>query len=243
MTFTLRRALLGGLAPALATAVFLAPGATAEAQEVSVDVGVDLTSSYIWRGFQFDRKPQIQPWISLTRGGWTVGTWGSYGLNGDYKEQDLWVSYFRELGTGSFSITLFDYYFTEDFGDWSSWGGVKDGEPTGAHTLELIAEYFGPEDLPIRLLVASTVYNDPSSSVYAEVGYDYSALGLDWGATAGALLRDGGYYGLGSSALTNLSLGASRELATLGGRPLAAGALLMHNPKDKDTFFAVTLSF
>jgi hypothetical protein len=91
--------------------------------------------------------------------------------------------------------------------------------------------------------VATTVYNDPDPSVYAEVGYTHAALGLGWEATAGALLQDGGYYGLGRGGWTNLAIGVSRSLATLAGRPIVAGARVVHHPELRDTYLGFTLSF
>jgi hypothetical protein len=240
----------------LAAAVFLIAAGPLQAQgettgvsggaggrSVGVEAGADLVSSYVWRGFQYDTRPHIQPWAAITVGRWTVGAWGSYGLRGNEMEQDLWISVAGDLPVGSFTLTLFDYYFTEDFRDWTEWRGVRDGEPGGAHTLELMAEYVGPETLPLRLLVATTIHNDPKSSLYVEAGLDRQALGLDWDATVGALLRDGGYYEIGERGWTEFGLAASRALMEVAGRPLVAGANVVHNPLLGHTVFGLSLSF
>ena len=222
-------------------ALVVAPSAGAAQAELGY--GAAVVSRYVWRGFLYSSTPQIQPSVTVTTGGWEFGTWGSYGVDFDYKEQDQWVAYTAALPSGSLTFTLNDYYFTDDFGDFFEWGGVEDGEATGAHTLELMAAYDGPETFPVHLLLASTVYNDPEASIYGEIGYGVAAGGFDWTGLAGYVFKDGGYYETGEGGLTQLALNASRTLGSLGPLELYATGWVVHNALAADTYFILEIGF
>ena len=213
------------------------------AQESRVSYGAGLLSRYVWRGMEYSTTVQVQPWIQANLGSLELGTWGSYGIDGEYLEQSQWITWTHALPRGSLGVTVTDYYFTEDFSDFFDWGGVEDGVATGAHTLEAILAYEGPEERRVRLLLASTFYNDPGPSVYAEAGYALERVGLNWAAQVGYLLHDGGYYELGSGGLTNLTLSASRLLGTWLSREVLAASYLIHSPKLGKTHLAVEITF
>lgn len=227
----------------LAALALVLSAAPASAQGVAFTWGGELVTRYVWRGIPYSRVAQAQPWVQATRGPVEVGTWGSYGIDGEYKEQDLWVGYTFGLPQGALKVTLNDYFFTSDFSNYFDWGGAVDDSVTGAHTLELVADYEGPDAFPLKLQLASTVYNDPSPSVYGEVGYGLSALGLDWSAAAGAVLADGAYYAMGEGAVTNLALNVSRTLVSFGNTALYGGAWAIHNPDREETYFVLVLGF
>ena len=46
------------------------------AQAQSVDLGADIMSRYVWRGTDFGNTAAIQPSLSFSSGGFTVGAWG-----------------------------------------------------------------------------------------------------------------------------------------------------------------------
>jgi len=52
---------------------------TAQAGDVSISVSADYVSEYVFRGVSF-ANTAIQPGISISKGGFTVGTWVSTGL-------------------------------------------------------------------------------------------------------------------------------------------------------------------
>lgn len=231
------------LATLAALPALLTPGADAHGQALEVTGGVDLVSRYVWRGVPLSRPLNAQPWLSAEAGSLSAGTWGSHGFDGEYSEQDLWLAWHAGIPGGSLTLTLLDYYISDGLADYFRWGGVEAGSATGAHTLEVAVAYAGPEGLPVRALAAWTFYNDPGGSLYGEVGYDRSALGLDWSATAGGLLRDGGFYAVGHAGVTNLSVAASRTVATLAGRSLYARGTAVHNPELGDTYLIFGFGF
>ncbi|NJD20478.1 MAG: hypothetical protein FIA95_14500, partial [Gemmatimonadetes bacterium] len=87
------------------------------AQEGRLSFGAGLLSRYVWRGMEYSTAVQAQPRVQVNLGSFELGTWGSYGLDGDYLEQDQWITWTRPLTRGSLAVTVTDYYFTEDFGD------------------------------------------------------------------------------------------------------------------------------
>jgi len=74
--------------------------------------GVDLYSSYVWRGSKF-AGPSVQPSVKLTTGGLTAGVWGSYDFT-SYKETDPYISYSSPIGL---SVGVTDYYYEGDITD------------------------------------------------------------------------------------------------------------------------------
>ena len=212
------------------------------AQAPSVSFGAGVLSRYVWRGMPYSTHVQAQPWIQVDLGAFAVGAWGSYSAD-DYQEQDQYVTWTHPLPRGALAVTVSDYYFTEDFGDFFDWGGVEDGVATGPHTLEASVAYLGPEERPVQFLLASTFFNDPGPSVYAEAGYALDRLGLSWSAQVGCLLHDGGFYELGRAGLTNLTLSASRLLGTWRSRDLVSTGYLIHNPELGRTYLALEIVF
>ena len=72
----------------------------------SVDAEADIVSAYVWRGM-YQTGVSIQPGLSLSVGGLTLGAWGSTDFSSDFKELDFFISY----ETGGFSVTLNDYWW------------------------------------------------------------------------------------------------------------------------------------
>ena len=87
-------------------AVMSAFSAKAE-DSIKFNAGVDLYSRYFWRGLTFGNGPQFQPTVNMNKGGFTIGYWGSYDLNGaGYTESDLYASYATSFGL---TATVTDY--------------------------------------------------------------------------------------------------------------------------------------
>ena len=93
----------------------------AKAQEV--DAGLDIYSSYVWRGIKFGEGAAFQPWVEFSSGGFALGAWGSYCVSdNEAAEADLYASYGFDLGeNASLSLTLTDYYFPGTTGAPVSW--------------------------------------------------------------------------------------------------------------------------
>ncbi|MDE7070218.1 MAG: hypothetical protein K2O63_06900, partial [Alistipes sp.] len=66
---------------------------TRRSGRVTVDAGMDLVSSYIWRGIYLG-GPSFQPSVTMRAGNFTLGAWASVDfVASSYKEVDLQVRY------------------------------------------------------------------------------------------------------------------------------------------------------
>jgi len=74
---------------------------------ISITIGVDTYSNYIWRGTKFGMGPALQPSIKITAKGFTLGSWGSLDASG-YTESDIYASYTFDSGL---FVGITDYYF------------------------------------------------------------------------------------------------------------------------------------
>jgi Bacterial protein of unknown function (Gcw_chp). len=71
---------------------------------VETSVGADIVSGYIWRGQDLGGV-SVQPSLSVSYKGLSLGAWGSVGLESkDTKEFDLTLGY----STGGFSVSVTD---------------------------------------------------------------------------------------------------------------------------------------
>jgi len=236
-------------APTVVLALALLTGTLPQSvngQTPEFSVAGEVASRYVWRGLSLSSSLNIQPYASVTIGALDLGLWSSWGMEG-YQEIDWSIGYSLELPRGSLYVAVNDYFVTGDgisFGDYWDYGGVEDGEPTGAHTVELMVEYSGPEEFPIRALLAKNFYGDPDGSWYGEVGGAVSAAAFEIAPVIGMTLSASPYYyGPSSATVTQLGLTVSREIFSFGDRSLYASGAAIHNPDWKETYWVFALGF
>ncbi len=88
-----------------------------KAQEVEVSTGVDLYSTYVFRGVAFS-GPSWQPSFEVSTGGFAIGAWGSQDFASNFQEMDLYAGYSFDFGL---YLGLTDYYYPgSPFGDGDS---------------------------------------------------------------------------------------------------------------------------
>lgn len=186
----------------------LAPLGSARAQSFSLNA--DIVSRYIWRGLDYGESVSIQPALTFTAGGFSIGSWANYGFSpdaGGANEHDLWASYtFETASAGSFSLGLTDYYFPNlapDFFDYA------DG---GSHAIEPFVSYTGPESFPVTLFGGMFVHNDDDNSVYLSATYPFTVSDVDLAFTAAGSPAESALYATGGPALLNVSLTASKTV-------------------------------
>ena len=70
------------------------PNVNAQEEEESPwSAGLDIYSSYIWRGTKFGSGPAFQPSVSFSTGGFEIGAWGSVSASTDEAfEMDLYAN-------------------------------------------------------------------------------------------------------------------------------------------------------
>ncbi len=228
-------------------ALCLASLMAAPVQAQSVDVGADIVNRYVWRGTDFGNAAAIQPGLSYSNGGFTVGTWGSYSTgfstSGAEEELDLYVSYGLETGGGTFSVAVWDYYFpgSSNFLDYSS------AEEGGAHTIEPSVSYTGPEAFPISLTAAIFTYGSANNPIWLEASYPFSVEDVDMSIAIGGTPSDeDGAFGVAGgdsdTGLTKLSISASKSIEITDSFSLPISGSYYVNPYKAESYFVFGVS-
>lgn len=200
---------------------FLKPD-DAKAQELST--GVDLYSTYVFRGIAYS-GPSIQPSVEFSAGGFAIGAWGSQGIDGNagspgFQEMDLYTSYSFDFGL---SLGLTDYYYP--------------GSPYGdedSHALELNLGYSAGN----LSLAGNYIFNEAENAgslgedMYFEAGYSAGAADLFIGAGDGWHSTDGDF------ALVNLGIGTSKDIVITDSFTLPLSGAVIYNP-DSEQFYIV----
>lgn len=200
------------------------------------NTGVDLYSSYIWRGSKFGTGAAIQPTIEFSKGGFAIGAWGSVstgGWDGAFEtddngtttfvgseafEADLYASYSFGFGL---TLAVTDYYF----------GGDYFGK--GSHFFE---PSIGFEAGNFSLLGAYML-GDGVKDAYAEASYSFGSASLFVGAGNGQYTKDGKFM------LCNVGIGTTKEIKVSDSFSIPVSGSVTLNPSTQGFFLAVGLSF
>lgn len=208
-----------------------------KAQEWST--GLDIYSSYIWRGAKFGTGPAFQPFVDYTTGGLSVGAWGSVNASADEAlEMDLYLSYSFDFGL---TVGLTDYYFGIEDGDSI---GVSDGDVEydqlgfldygELHYLEPMVSYsIGNFSLTAAYMLLPD-FSD--GDTYLEAAYAFGPVDLTVGAGDGAYTADGAFN------VCNLSLGTSKEISITDKFSLPVSGSVTLNPSTGGFYIAVGVS-
>lgn len=217
----------------------------ANAQDkVETSVGADLVSGYVWRGQELGGV-SIQPALSVAYKGFSIGAWGSVGLEStDTKEFDLTVGY----ATGGFSLSVTDYWFNmagDQAAKYFQYGSHNDAN---SHVFEAQIGYdFGPVAFNWYTNFAGAdgvkQNGDRAYSSYVTVAAPFKLGGVGWTVEAGATPWETSFYGSNGLAVVNLSLGASKEIKITDSFSLPLYATATWNPRTEGAYFVVGISF
>lgn len=188
-------------------------------QAQSWDTGLDIYSSYIWRGAKFGSGPAFQPYVEFGAGGFAIGAWGSVSSSYDEAlEMDLYAGY----DFGPVSIAVTDYYFG---GDWTD-GDMHYIEPSIGLALG---------DFSLMGAYMTSDANDVSDT-YLEAGYSFSSVDVFLGA------GDGQYTDDGEFDICNLGVGTSKDIEITDTFTLPVSGSVILNPSTGGFFITVGLS-
>ncbi len=223
----------------LAVALFAGLSGTAQAEGSSkaegFKLGVDVVSSYVWRGSALSDSPAIQPSVSYTFPGIgvVVGGWGTNAVSETlfkrYQETDLYVT----VPAGPVNITLTDYYIPSQSLTAST--RAFDFKNDGPNTLDLTAAY----DINDFSLLGSVFVGGQtfSNAKYFEVAYKFHQKDK-YTAKAVLGLGDEGAYapskGSNNVNLVNLGCTVSKENFS---------ASYIYNPAEEKSNLVFTASF
>lgn len=188
------------------------------------EVTVDLYNRYVWRGTDLGGgAASIQPGISYSIGGLTIGTWGAFATNAN-DEIDYYLSYTIETKAGEFGLAVTDYTLPV-----SSLGTYFEAD---AHPIEVSAS-FTASSIPISLLFGAFVLNEDDKSIYAEVGYTVGAFDLFLGSALG---KSSVIYGTNKAGIVNTGFSTSKEIKVTDDFSLAFSTSLIVNPYAENAF-------
>lgn len=207
---------------------------TAHAQEVSA--GVDLYSTYVFRGIAFS-GPSLQPYVEVSTGGFAIGAWGSQGYDG-FQEMDLYAGYEFDFGL---SLGVTDYYYpgTSFF---------EYGDTDASHAIEINAGY-GVENFSIsaNYVVNQSDATDSSgniigagsagSDLYFEAGYTLGAADLFVGA------GDGWHSSDGKFTLVNVGIATSKDIVITDTFTIPLSGAVIFNPDSEQFYILAGISF
>lgn len=244
----------------LAIAVF-GPATYAQEEEssASIDGGLDIYSSYIWRGSKFGSGPAFQPWVEGAIGGLAIGAWGSVNASTDEAlEMDLYVSYSFDFGL---SIAVTDYYFG---GEWTDFSTTHYIEPSlglelggfsimGAYMLLAGADAVDAVEGSPAIVDPTTGVITPAveavegsdavgfgseGDIYVELGYSFENLSLALGAGNGQYVSEDHDF-----MICNITVGTSKEIQITEKFSLPVSAAVTLNPSTGGFFISAGVSF
>lgn len=200
---------------------------SAKAQEW--DTGLDIYSSYIWRGAKFGSGPAFQPYVEFGAGGFAIGAWGSVSASTDEAlEMDLYAGYeFRLSESATLGFTLTDYYFG---GDWTD-GDYHYFEPMvslGLGDLSLTGAYMFYD--------GAGADGDGSGDLYLEAGYSFESVDLTLGGGNGQYTDDTKFN------ICNIGVGTSKEIEVTETFTLPVSGAVILNPSTGGFFITVGVS-
>lgn len=200
---------------------------TVQAQEISP--GVDLVSTYVWRGVAYS-GPSIQPYVEFSSGGFALGAWGSQGIDGivssnDYsngfQEMDLYAAYSFDFGL-SLGVTDYYYpgssYFEEDSHAFELNGGFSAG------ALSLSGNYI--------FAGGGSVGDD----IYFELGLSAGPADLFIGGGDGWHTSDGDFD------LVNIGVSTSKEIKITDSFSLPVSGSVILNPHTEQLYIVAGIS-
>ena len=187
---------------------------------ISSDLGVDIFSSYVWRGTKFGTGAAFQPWVEFEVGGLTFGSWGSVSTGGvEDKEMDLYISYSFDFGL---TLGFTDYYFGGDWFDFES-----------THFFEPSAEI----EIGDFSILGAYMFGDDTEDIYVELGYSFSQFSVALGAGNGAYTDDGDF------SICNITLSKEKEIKITESFSLPIMGAVTLNPSTERFYVYVGISF
>ena len=193
-----------------------------QAQEVEISTGVDLYSTYVFRGIAYS-GPSWQPSVELSASGFAVGAWGSQGHDG-FQEMDLYAGYGFDFGL---YLGVTDYWYP---------GTDTPFFEEASHAIELNFGY----EIDNLSLAANYIFAGEGSvgdDTYFEVGYSLGQADLFVGA------GDGWHSGDGDFAVVNVGVGTSKEIAITDSFSLPLSGAVIFNPDSEQLYILVGFSF
>ena len=196
-------------------------GSKEAAAQVEVSTGMDLYSTYVWRGVAYS-GPSWQPYVDLAVGDLTIGAWGSQGYDG-FQEMDLYISY----SLGDLSAGLTSYYYPGS--NWTEDGSqayeVNLGYSLGS--ISIGANY---------ILNEAAGAGSAGEDMYFELGYSGSAADIFIGA------GDGWHSSTTDFGLVNIGVTKSKDIIITESFSIPLTGAVIYNPDSEQLYILAGIS-
>jgi len=205
-------------------------------KKLTVDVGADLVSAYVWRGM-YMTGVSIQPSLSLSAYGLTIEAWGSTDFLANFKELDFILSYEMK----GFSATIGDYWWKGE--------GESYFRDAGSHHLEVMLGYTFSGKIPLSLEVYTMFTGDEDKddegrkyySTYIAARYPFTVGNIDFEAGIGVSPWKGMYYR--KAAVADVTLKASKNVQITEKYALPVFAELIFAPAQDNAYLVFSVKF
>ncbi|OJV38998.1 MAG: hypothetical protein BGO29_03095 [Bacteroidales bacterium 36-12] len=211
-----------------------------ESKKVSLTLGSDFVSSYVWRG-AYQTGYSVQPSLGLEAGGLSLSAWGSSDIASvGFKEVDFTLGY----SIAGLSIAITDYWWMgeghQNYFRYQSKTSDHLFEGTIAYTLPL--EKF-PLSISCNTMFGGADYKlsgDRAYSTYIELVYPFTISDTELDVSVGMTPQDGLYAS--KTALVNVGIGVSKTLKISESYSLPVFGRVMANPHSEDIYYVFGFS-
>ena len=224
-------------------------------QSISLNVGGNIVSRYIWRGINVNGQVNLQPYITIGYVDLKLGVWGSYGLshlNPDDKdyalqsELDTWLSLsIFSSEKINISAIITDYFFPNNGKKFSNYNNYDNPDGSGAHTIEAGLIIAGYKSFPLSISGYVNVYNDKGRNVYIQADYPttLNEFNIDFfiGAAKGSS-DNPAYYGTDKFSVINTGVKILRSIKIAESFSLPVYCSYIVNPNSGLVFFILGIT-
>lgn len=201
---------------------------TVQAQDVST--GVDLYSTYVWRGSAFS-GPSLQPYVEFGSGGFAIEAWGSQGYDG-FQEMDLYAGFSFDFGL---SLGVTDYYYPG-----SPW---LDGD---SHAIEISLGY-STESISLSgnfIVNEAPGAGSDGGDLYFEAGYSFTEVTSAFiGAGNGWHTVEDNPLGEDDFGLVNIGVTTAKEITITDTFSIPLTGSVVLNPYTEQLYIFAGFSF
>jgi hypothetical protein len=215
-----------------------------KSQTIDIDLGADIVSSYVWRGYK-SAGASVQPSLNASISGFSLGAWASTDITGidGTKEVDFSASY----ENSGFKVAVTDYWWDGE-GQERYFSSPHDGN--NGHYLEATLGYTFPESFPLSVSWNTFVLGKGnkkedgknSYSTYIEFAYPFSVKGIDMGISAGFTPWESAVYGTNGFNFTSIALNVSKSIKITDSFSLPVFGNIICNPNLEDIHFVFGVS-
>ncbi len=197
--------------------------------------GADFVNRYIFRGPDFGNSPAIQPSFDFSKGGFSIGAWGSYAFVSTSTgiEADLYTSYSFNFGL---TIGVTNYYFPGEQLRLGS-DSIIAPERTGGYFNgdKHFSEINVTQNISNFYLSANYDAFNLDNVVYFETGYSFKYFDIFAGGGNKAFTTDGNFN------ITNIGISASKDIKLTENYGVSLSSALILNPNTEQLHLVFTL--